>query len=82
MRGFVWIDEAAGELARVEGEVTEDISVGVFFGKMCKGSHFMQERYEFLLGLWLASFSQYDFGGRKLFSGFSIHERTFCSNYR
>jgi len=28
-------------------------------------------------GLWLASFSQYDFDGRKLFSGFSVHERTF-----
>jgi hypothetical protein len=29
-----------------------------------------------------ASFSQYDFDGCKLFSGFSIHERTFYSNYR
>ncbi len=82
VRGLVWIDEAAGELARIEGEVTEDISVGLFFGKIYKGSHFMQERYEFLPGLWLASFSQYDFDGRKLFSGFSIHERTFYSNYR
>jgi len=42
----------------------------------------MQERYEFLPGLWLISFSQYDFDGRKLFSGFSIHERAFYSNYR
>jgi len=82
VRGFVWIDEASGELARIEGEVTEDISVGLFLGKIYKGSHFMQERYEFLPGLWLASFSQYDFDGRKLFSGFSVHERTFYSNYR
>jgi hypothetical protein len=81
VRGFVWIDEGAGELARVEGEVTEDISVGLFLGKVYKGSHFMQERYEFLPGLWLASFSQYDFDGRKLFAGFSVHERTFYSNY-
>jgi hypothetical protein len=58
VRGFVWIDEAAGELARIECEVTEDISVGLFFGKIYKGSHFMQERYEFLLGLGLASFGQ------------------------
>jgi hypothetical protein len=42
----------------------------------------MQERYEFFPGLWLASFSQYDFDGRKLFSSFSVHERTFYSNYR
>jgi hypothetical protein len=82
VRGFVWIDEASGELARIEGDVTEDISVGLFLGKIYKGSHFMQERYEFLPGLWLASFTQYDFDGRKFFSGFSMHERTFYSNYR
>jgi hypothetical protein len=82
VRAFVWIDEEAGELARIDGEVTEDISVGLFLGKIYKGSHFMQERYEFLPGLWLPSFSQYDFDGRKLFSNFSIHERTFYSNYR
>jgi hypothetical protein len=82
VRGSVWIDEASGELARIEGEVTEDISVGLFLGKIYKGSHFMEERYEFQPGLWLATFSQYDFDGRKLFSGFSIHERTFYTNYR
>jgi hypothetical protein len=82
VRGFVWINEACGELARIEGDVTEDISVGLFLGKIYKGSHFMQERYEFQPGLWLASFSQYDFDGRKLFSSFSLHERTFYSNYR
>src|SRR5712691_3863277 len=67
VRGFVWID---------------DISIGLFLGKVYKGSHFMQERYEYQPGLWLASFSQYDFDGRKLFSGFSLHERAFYSNYR
>jgi hypothetical protein len=82
VRGFVWIDEGFGELARIEGDVTEDISVGLFLGKIYKGSHFMQERYEVQPGLWLASFTQYDFDGRKFFSGFSIHERTFYSNYR
>jgi len=82
VRGLVWIDEASGEAARIEGDVTEDISIGLFLGKIYKGSHFMQERYEFVPGLWLVRFSQYDFDGRKLFSGFSVHERTFYSNYR
>lgn len=82
VRGFVWVDEASSELGRIEGEVTDDISVGLFLGKIYKGSHFMQERYEFQPGLWLASFSQYDFDGRKLFSSFSVHERTFYTNYR
>ena len=66
----------------VEGEVTEDISVGLFLGKIYKGSHFMQERYEIAPDLWLPTFLQYDFDGRKLFSSFSVHERTFYSNYR
>lgn len=82
VHGYVWIDDGAAELARVEGDVTEDISIGLFLGKIYKGSHFMQERYEVHPGLWQASFSQYDFDGRKLFSAFSMHERTFYSNYR
>jgi hypothetical protein len=81
VHGYVWIDENAGELARIEGDVIEDISIALFLGKIYKGSHFMQERYEVLPGLWQASFSQYDFDGRKFFSVFSMHERTFYSNY-
>ena len=82
IHGYVWIEENSGELAKIEGDVTEDISIGLFLGKIYKGSHFMQESYEVKPGLWLPSFSQYDFDGRKLFSGFSIHDRTFYSNYR
>ncbi len=82
VRGMVWIDEASGELARIEGEVTDDISLGLFLAKVYKGSHFMQERYEMVPGLWLPTFSQYDFDGRKFLSSFAIHERTFFSNYR
>ena len=81
VRGFVWIDPQAGQLARVEGEVTGDITVGLFLAKIYKGSHFMQERYEMLPELWMPSFSQYDFDGRKLFSAISIHERTFYGQY-
>jgi len=82
VKGFVWVDETSGQLARVEGDVTEDISLALFLGKVYKGSHFMQERYEIAPGLWLPTFSQYDFDGRRLFSSFSVHERTFYSNYR
>ncbi len=82
VRGFVWVDEQSAQLARIEGDVTEDISVALFLAKIYKGSHFMQERYEFAPGVWLPSFSQYDFDGRKFFSTFSIHERTFYSHYQ
>lgn len=81
VRGFVWIDPLVGQLTRVEGEVTDDISIGLFLGKIYKGSHFMQERYEVAPGLWLPSFSEYDFDGRKLFSSISVHERTTYSHF-
>src|SRR5260370_4317066 len=51
VRGFVWADEASGELARMEGDVTEDMSIGLFLAKICKGSLFMQARDQFLPGL-------------------------------
>jgi hypothetical protein len=82
VRGTVWIDEASSELARIEGEIIGDISVGLFLAKVYKGSHFMMERYEFAPGVWFPSFTQYDFDGRKFFVGFSLHERTFYTNYK
>src|SRR5437763_14597348 len=41
VRGLVWIDDASGEAARIEGDVTEDFSIGLFLGKIYKGSYFM-----------------------------------------
>jgi hypothetical protein len=82
VRGYLWIDEAACQLARVEVEVTDDISIGGFLAKVYKGSHLMQERYEMAPGLWLPSYSQYDFDGRRLFMTFAVHDRTFFSQYR
>jgi hypothetical protein len=82
VRGYVWIDEDAAQLARAEIEVTDDISFGGFLAKVYKGSHLLQERYEMAPGLWFATYSQYDFDGRRLFMNFSIHERTSYSQYR
>jgi hypothetical protein len=82
VRGYVWIDEDAAQLARAEMEVTDDISIGGFLARIYKGSHFMQERYEMAPGLWFATYSQYDFDGRRLFVSFGIHERTSYSQYR
>jgi hypothetical protein len=80
--GTLWIDEQSGELARIEGSVTEDISIAMFLARVYKGSHFMQERYELAPGLWFPTFEQYDFDGRKFLLSFSIHERTFYSDYK
>ncbi len=82
VKGFLWVDDAARQLAQVEGEVTDDISLGMFLAKIYKGSRFMQDRYEMAPGIWLPSFTQYDFDGRKFFSNISVHEKTFYSAYK
>jgi len=82
VRGVVWIDEQSSQLAKIEGTVTEDISLALFLAKVYKGSHFMQERYEVAPGVWEPTFEQYDFDGRKYLLPFSIHERTFYSEYK
>jgi len=82
VRGTLWIDEESSELAKIDGIVTEDVSLALFLAKVYKGSHFMQERYEVAPGVWEPTFEQYDFDGRKYLLPFSIHERTFYSNYR
>ncbi len=82
VKGLVWLDDASGQMARIQGEVTEDISFGLFFGKIYKGRRFMQERYEFAPAVWLPTYSQYDFDARKLFSQISMHQKTFASHYR
>ena len=82
VKGTIWLDETSGQMARIEGDVTDDISFGIFLGKIYKGSHFKQERYELSPGVWLPTFSQYDFDGRKLFSQISIHQKTYASKYR
>ena len=81
VRGYLWIDEDAAQLARAEIEVTDDISLGGFLAKVYKGSHLVQDRYEVAPGLWFATYSQYDFDGRRFFLSFSVHERTTYSQY-
>lgn len=82
VKGFVWIDEESAELAKVEGEVSADFSLALFLAKIYKGSRFMEERYEMEPGIWLPTYEQYDFDGRKFLLPFAIHERTFYTNYR
>jgi len=82
VQGTLWVDKETSQLAKIEGHVTEDISLALFLAKVYQGSYFMQERYEMAPGIWLPSYQQYDFDGRKFVVPFSIHERTFYTNYK
>ena len=80
--GTLWIDKETSELAKIEGHVTDDITLALFLAKVYRGSYFMQEWYEMAPGVWLPSYQQYDFDGRKFVVPFSIHERTFYTQFR
>ena len=80
--GTLWIDKETSELAKIEGHVTDDITLALFLAKVYRGSYFMQEWYEMTPGVWLPSYQQYDFDGRKFVVPFSIHERTLYTQYR
>ena len=82
VKGTIWIDEQTKQLARIEGMVTDDISIALFLAKVYKGSYFMEERYEVAPGIWFPSFDQFDFDGRKFLLSFAIHERTLYTNYK
>ena len=82
VRGTLWVDQETSELAKIEGQVTEDISLALFLAKVYRGSYFMQERYEMAPGVWLPSYQQYNFDGRRFLLPFSIHERTFYTDYK
>jgi len=82
VKGLIWVDDASHQLARVEVEVTDDISLGLFMAKIYKGSRFFQDRHEVAPGVWLPTFLEFDFDGRKFFSSFSVHEKTYYSAYK
>jgi hypothetical protein len=82
VKGLIWVDDASHQLARAEVEVTDDISLGLFMAKIYKSSRFYQDRYEVAPGVWLPTVLQFDFDGRKFFSSFSVHEKTYYSGYK
>ncbi|HYL09691.1 MAG TPA: hypothetical protein VEU31_03050 [Candidatus Acidoferrales bacterium] len=83
VRGVVWVDESAGQLARIEAEIAEDISFGGgLIAKVYKGGRFVMEQTEVTPGIWLPVFYDYNFDGRKFFFSMGVHERTTVSQYK
>ncbi len=79
----LWIDESQAQFARLEGDITSDITFGGgIAGKIYHGGHFVMEQSEVAPGVWLPTLLTYDVDGRKFLFGFGIHERTEISRYR
>jgi hypothetical protein len=83
VRATLWVDEAQSQFARIEGDITSDITfVGGIAGKIYHGGHFVMEQSEVAPGVWLPTLYTYDVDGRKFLFGFGVHERTEVNHYR
>jgi hypothetical protein len=79
----LWVDETQAQFARLEGDITSDISFGAgIAGKIYRGGHFVMEQSEVAPGVWLPTVYTYDVDGRKFLFGFGVHERTEITRYR
>lgn len=81
-RATIWVDERSANLAQIEGEVISDVSFGAGIGKVYRGGKLFLRQDELVPGIWLPTYYQTDFTGRKLFFIFETHERILTSNYR
>jgi hypothetical protein len=83
IRATIWVDETAGQLARVEAEIFRDIYfVGGLLGKVYRGGRFVMEQAEVAPGIWLPTLYDYNFAGRKFLYGLEVHELTEVRHYR
>jgi hypothetical protein len=83
VRATLWVDETQAQFARLEGDITSDISFGGgIAGKIYHGGHFVMVQSEVAPGVWLPTLYTYDVDGRKFLFGFGVHERTEISHFR
>jgi hypothetical protein len=83
VHAVLWVDEPQSQTARLEIEITSDISFGGgIVAKVYHGGHFVMEQSEVAPGVWLPTLYNYDVDGRKFVVGFNLHEKTEVSHYR
>jgi hypothetical protein len=78
----LWVDENAQQVVRIEADVVTDVAIGGILAKVYRGGHIVLEQSEIEPGVWLPTYYQADFTGRKLFLLFEVHEKTETSKYK
>jgi hypothetical protein len=71
-KGRAWVSETDFEVARVEVEMLDDVSVGLVLGKLYKGSTASFERRRVNDEVWLPAEARFNGQGRALVRKFSI----------
>jgi len=83
VRATAWLDEAAGQMVRIEAELARDIPFGGgLLGKAYRGASLVMEQAEIAPGVWLPTRFDYNLTGRKFLFSFEVHELTEASHYR
>lgn len=80
--GRAWVSETDYEVARVEVEILDDVSVGLVLGKLYKGSTASFERRKVNDEVWLPAEARFHGQGRALVRRFSIDSVVQYSDYR
>jgi hypothetical protein len=81
-RGRAWISEDDYQLARLEAEMIADVSIGVFIGKLYKGTTVSIDRRKVNGEVWLPAQVRLNLSGRALVRKFSIESVIEFSDYR
>jgi hypothetical protein len=83
VRATVWLDESAGQLARVDAEIFEDMAFGGgVLAKVYKGGHIIFEQSEVAPGIWFPVRYDYNLDGRKFLFAMGMHARTTLKQYK
>ena len=80
--GKLWIDQADYEWVRVESDILDDISFGLFLAKLSKGATFTLERVRVNNEVWLPKQLNVKLSARALVKNFRFEEAITYSDYR
>ena len=82
IKGRVWVSEDDYQVARVQAEMLEDISVLGFLGKLYKGTTASFERRKVNNEIWLPAEARFDGSGRAFIRKFQVGAVVQYSDYR
>ena len=81
--GTAWVSEDDHQVARVEMEVIEPISIGLgILAKLQKGASIKAERQKFNEEIWLPMKTEIALNARLLFKGFNIQQTIEYSDHK
>jgi hypothetical protein len=79
----LWLDVQDAQVMQIDAQLTSDVWFGMgIVAKIYRGGHLFLQQSEVEPGIWLPSYYQADFTGRKFLFLFEYHEKTATSQYQ